>query len=46
MSGLLDWVGDIVLSDEHVEFRWVSAEEFMDLETGDDGGFLKDSLKA
>jgi mutator protein MutT len=42
----LDWEGDTVISEEHVEYRWVSPEEFMVLETGDDGGFLKDSLRA
>ena len=42
----LDWVGEVTLSDEHVEFRWINPEEFMDLETGDDGGFLKASLHA
>ena len=38
--------GEVVLSDEHVEFRWVTPQEFMELETGDDGGFLKDSIQA
>lgn len=38
--------GEVELSQEHVEFRWVTPTEFMDLETGDDGGFLKDSLRA
>ena len=42
----LDWEGEVNLSSEHVEYRWVTPEEFMDLETGDDGGFLKDSLRA
>jgi 8-oxo-dGTP diphosphatase len=41
-----DWTGEVVLSSEHVEFRWVKPGEFMELETGDDGGFIKDSLRA
>lgn len=41
-----DWVGEVELSGEHVEFRWVTPAEFMNLETGDDGGFLKDSLRS
>jgi hypothetical protein len=41
-----DWEGDVKLSDEHVEYRWITPSEFMNLETGDDGGFLKDSMKA
>ncbi len=41
----IDWEGDVVVSDEHIEYRWVTPDEFMAFETGDDGGFLKDSLK-
>lgn len=41
-----DWEGEVKLSHEHVEYRWVAPTVFMELETGDDGGFLKDSLKA
>lgn len=41
-----DWTGQVKLSGEHIEFRWVIPGEFMELETGDDGGFLKDSVKA
>lgn len=40
------WEGDVVLSDEHTEYRWVNPAEFMELETGDDGGFLKASMQA
>ncbi len=40
------WKGEVKLSSEHVEFRWVTPQEFMELETGDDGGFLKDSVRA
>lgn len=42
----VDWSGTVQLSSEHVEFRWVTPAEFMSLETGDDGGFLKDSIRA
>lgn len=41
-----DWEGEVHLSHEHVEYRWVTPGEFMELETGDDGGFLKASLRA
>ncbi|MBP9670213.1 NUDIX domain-containing protein [Candidatus Woesebacteria bacterium] len=40
------WEGEVKLSDEHVDFRWVTPTEFLDLETGDDGGFLKDSVNS
>lgn len=40
------WEGEVKISDEHTEYRWVTPDEFMDLKTGDDGGFLKDSLQA
>ncbi len=40
-----DWEGDVKLSNEHTEYRWVTPNEFLKLETGDDGGFLKDSLE-
>ena len=40
------WEGEVSLSDEHVEYRWVTPNEFMALETGDDGSFLKDSVRA
>lgn len=42
----IDWDGEVLLSDEHTECRWVEQSEFLELETGDDGGFLKDSLRA
>lgn len=42
----LDWTGEVILSDEHVAYRWLTTDEFVTLETGDDGGFLKDSLRA
>lgn len=42
----IEWEGEVKLSSEHVEYHWVTPQEFMELETGDDGGFLKNSLKA
>lgn len=41
-----DWEGEVQLSSEHTEFRWVKPVDYLDLETGDDGGFLKNSVKA
>ncbi len=29
----------VVLSDEHIESRWVTKEEFLGMDFGDDGGF-------
>ncbi len=40
-----EWEGEVALSDEHVEYRWVTPQEFLEMETGDDGGFLKSSVK-
>jgi 8-oxo-dGTP diphosphatase len=42
----VDWEGEVKISDEHVEYRWVTVEEFMSLDTGDDEDFLKNSLRA
>lgn len=41
-----DWEGEVQLSSEHTEYRWVTPSEYLDLETGNDGGFLKNSIKA
>lgn len=41
-----DWEGEVQLSSEHTEFRWVTPQQYLELETGDDGGFLKNSVKA
>ena len=40
-----DWSGEIKLSDEHVEYRWVSPAEFAKLPTWDEQGFLQESVK-
>jgi 8-oxo-dGTP diphosphatase len=38
--------GEVRLSREHSEYRWVTPEEFMKMEVGDDGGLLKNSVRA
>lgn len=40
------WEGEVIISDEHTEFRWVEPVEFMTYDFGDDGGFFKDSIRA
>lgn len=40
-----NWSGDIVLSDEHVEYRWVTPAEFAQLPTWDEQGFLQGLVK-
>jgi 8-oxo-dGTP diphosphatase len=37
--------GEIKLSHEHSECKWVSADEFMNLETGEDNGLLKAAVR-
>lgn len=39
-------VEEITLSDEHVEYRWVTPQEFMTLDFGEDGGFFVASMSA
>jgi 8-oxo-dGTP pyrophosphatase MutT (NUDIX family) len=34
-------IGEIVLSDEHSDYRWLTKEEFLQLDVGDDGGLIK-----
>ena len=41
----LDWSGEVKLSDEHIEYRWVTPAEFRDLPTWDEQGFLQDLVK-
>lgn len=41
-----DWSGEVVLSSEHVEFRWVTPDEFLNLNFGDDSGFFRESILA
>lgn len=40
-----DWHGEVMLSPEHDEFAWVTPEEYLELETGDDGGFLHQCVR-
>lgn len=40
------WEGIVKISDEHVEYRWVTPQEFMTFNFGDDGGFFKSSINA
>jgi 8-oxo-dGTP diphosphatase len=39
------WSGEVKLSDEHVEYRWVTPAEFATLPTWDEQGFLQDLVK-
>jgi len=41
-----DWEGDVILSDEHTEYQWVTPAEFAKLSFGDDNGFFVESIKA
>ena len=40
------WTGEVVISDEHTEYRWVTPDEFATYDFGDDGGFFKKSIQA
>ena len=40
------WEGEVKISDEHTEFKWVTPEEFITYDFGDDGGYFKSSMKA
>lgn len=40
------WEGEVVLSDEHTEYQWVTPAEFAQLSFGDDNGFFTESIKA
>jgi len=40
------WRGKVVISDEHTEYRWVTPEEFLTYDFGDDGEFFKASIQA
>jgi len=41
-----DWSGKVVLSDEHVEYRWVDPKELLDYDFGDDHEFFVNSIYA
>ena len=40
------WMGEVIISDEHTEYRWVTPQEFMTYDFGDDGGFFAQSIRA
>jgi 8-oxo-dGTP diphosphatase len=39
------WTGDVIISDEHTEYRWITSQEFLTYDFGDDGGFFKASIQ-
>ncbi len=41
-----DWEGEVRLSDEHIEYRWVKPEEFKTFNFGADSGFFVESIVA
>lgn len=41
-----NWEGEVTLSDEHIASRWLSPEDALNLDYGDDGGFFTSSLEA
>lgn len=38
------WSGEVVLSSEHTEFKWIVPKEFLALNFGADNGFFKSSM--
>lgn len=40
------WQGKVRISDEHIEYRWVTPTELLDYDYGLDGGFFTASLHA
>lgn len=41
-----DWEGQVRLSDEHLEYKWVTPDEFAKLSFGEDNGFFASSIDA
>ncbi len=41
-----DWEGEVMISDEHTEYKWVTPQELMTYDFGHDGGFFVNSIKA
>jgi 8-oxo-dGTP pyrophosphatase MutT (NUDIX family) len=41
-----EWNGTVVLSDEHVECKWITPEEFLQLDFGADSSFFVSSMQA
>jgi len=42
----LSWEGEVKLSNEHTDFRWVDPRELLTYDFGEDGGFFSASLSA
>ena len=40
------WSGDVAISEEHVEYKWINPKEFLNLDFGADSGFFKASMTA
>ncbi len=41
-----NWSGEVKLSDEHAEYKWMKPDEFMQLYFAEDDGFFVASMKA
>lgn len=41
-----EWEGEIKLSSEHIEYKWIDPKEFAHLDFGEDCGFFKASINA
>lgn len=41
-----EWSGEVRISDEHTEYKWVTPQELMTYDFGHDGGFFVNSIKA
>lgn len=40
-----DWAGEVTLSSEHTQYRWVSPEEFRTFDFGADSGFFAEAIE-
>ena len=38
--------GELTISDEHIEYRWVTPQDALELDYGNDGGFFSSSIRA
>ena len=38
------WEGEVNISDEHTEYRWVTPQEFLTYDFGNDNGFFQQSI--
>jgi 8-oxo-dGTP pyrophosphatase MutT (NUDIX family) len=41
-----DWEGEVVISSEHTEYKWVNPEEFRSYDFGADSGFFLEAIDA